>query len=456
MDKKITIAIVAVAVVVIAVAACFAAGVFDNNKKSGPGSLGGNTIDEDHFPDSDSRLWVYGNANEDDKIDSSDLTYIQNIIDRTKTATTLADANADGRVDADDIAYAQSIIDEDEIDVYYIDNYFKVAEVSWPVNSIAIGYCSGAYLADLAGVCDKVDMIDETITSYWTEINSNFSKAASFGSTGSPDYEAMMNNKIDVYVVGYCDANADVISPGKLNPAGIDVMFITTCDNDGVDYPNEYIDRSTFMFGFLLQGDMDKMYDYLEWHDDVLDTLIKAGETIADDDKAAFMMARSSPFYSTSTISITGKDNTNNIHAEWVGVDAVGQHSSYLPSNYNKLTAEQILTVILESANDNVIYYMDNEHDGLRHQYNLDDCIAADKKMLESSDVEIHYLGMAREAGNSPLYVIELTFYQNVMYPGLTDLDYTELFDYYFSHFTSEDYSSLIDIDDYFKDYGTA
>lgn len=464
MDKKMA----AVIVVVIAVLAV-AIGVFtlkssdnDNDEYEGQAGLlvGDVYTDSDLEKESDCRLWVFGNATEDDYLNAEDVSWIKEVVDGDAVSNVFCDANADGVVDEYDVEYVQAIVDGEDTTVYYIDNYYTVAKVSWPVASIAIGYCSGAYVADVTGLCDKVDMVDSTIASYWYFMNSNFESATSFGDTSTPDYEAMIAEDIDVYVVGYCDSTADPLSPSKLNPVGIDVMFISTADNSGVDYPNEHIDRSILMFAFLLQGDMEKTYEYMEWHDDVLSKLETAGATISESDEAAFMMARSSPSYDTDgSISITGYNNTNNLHAEWVGIYAIGQNSSYLTKNYNNLTSEQILTVISENARNNTVYYMDNEHDGMRNQRDLEACILADIEMLSTSTVDIHYLGMAREAGNSPMYVIELAFYQNVMYPELSSIsgiDYKELFNYYFETFASEDYSSHVDIDNFFLDYGVA
>ncbi|MDO5852939.1 MAG: hypothetical protein Q4Q62_02535 [Thermoplasmata archaeon] len=421
------------------------------------GLLVGEEVREEDFPDQSSRLWVYGNADGDDDIDGDDIAYLEAVIAGAREATTLCDANLDGTVDGDDIAYVQRIIDGDEMDVFYIDNYYLNAKVSWPVETIAIGYCSGAYAADLIGVADKVVMVDTTIESYWYVMNSNYASASSYGTVESPNYEKLIERGIDVYVVGYFDADADAQSVSSLNPAGIDVMFLSTADNSGVDYPNEHIDRTLVMLAFLLQGDMEKTYEYLDWHDGVLEALTEATSALEDSEKAAFIMARTSPLYSTGGISITGLNNTNNIHAEWVGVDAVGQHSERLTKNYQTLTAEQLLALIAESANNNTVYYMDNAHDGIRGQYSLKECVEADIAMLESSSVDIVYMAMAREAGNSPLYVVELAFYVCVMYPELAEsvgIDYTELFYYYFENFASEDYSEYVsDIERFFYVY---
>lgn len=470
MDNKKTIIIVAaIAIVVVAAAAMMVMGGDSDKSHSGEtGDRVGETISESGFPNTDSRLWVYGNANEDDYLDNADVSYLEGINSGKNKATQLADANADGTIDADDVEYLRSILkaaedDDEELDVYYIDNYFKIAKVSWPVHTIGTTYCSGVYTCEVTGLMDKVKMVDTTIRDYWSKLNSNLTSAVHFGSTEEPNYETIIKTGIDVYVPGYCVAGTDERSPNNLSPVGIDVMFMNTADNSGVDYPNEYIDRSIVMFGYLLQGDMEQTYKYLEWHDKSLEAMMKAAESIEDEDRMPFMMSRSSPAYiTTGTYSITGLNNTNNIHAEWVGIDAVGQHSPVLTKNYNNIDAGQILTVIRDNANKGVLYFMDNEHDGLRGQRDLDETVKAWAETLETSTVEIHYLGMAREGGNSPMYVIEMAFYQNVMYPDLKypdgiEIDYNNMMEYFINNFTDEkeNYNRHFDMDNFFKDYGT-
>ena len=137
----------------------------------------GTQLSEDGFPSDSSRLWVYGNANEDDDIDEDDMRYLLGVLSGENPATVLSDANCDGVVDEDDLVYIQRIIESDSMDVFYIDNYYRVASVSWPVERIAIGYCSGAYVADLTGVTNKVVLVDDTIKNYWGEMNGRFSSA---------------------------------------------------------------------------------------------------------------------------------------------------------------------------------------------------------------------------------------------------------------------------------------
>ncbi len=460
MDNKL---IGILAVVVVAVVAIAAVVIINNNNNNGGGD---EPVSDDikaltGLPSSDSRLWVYGNANEDDVIDSDDVAYLKEVIKNKGTGNkVLCDANRDGWINDKDVAYTEKIItasadETTKLDVYYVDNYNTPQKVSWPVKSIAIGYCSGVYTAEATGLMDKVKMVDGTIKNKnWWKLNSNLEAATSFGSEESPDWEAILKGRVDVYCPGYCVAEPDKIAREQLK--GIDVMFMNTCDNEGLqDFPNEYIDRSIVMFGYLLQGDLEKTYAYLDWHDEVLSKLENAAKSITD--KKHFLMSRSSPGQAVAaTYSITGKDNTNNIHAEWVGVYSIGMHDTeFLKNNYNNLTMEQIHTLLTKDSAD-VVYWMDNCHDGFRHTYDLDTSVAGWADALKDSGKTIHYMGMAREAGNSPLYVVELAFYQNVMYPELdTGLDFAELFQYFVDNFTDEpEKYAGYDINDFFKDFG--
>ncbi len=465
LSKNTMIIIVAVAVIaIVAVAAVLLINNGGNQGGSDNGARVGEIISQANFPDTDSRLWVYGNANEDDVLDNNDVTALENMVKGSVRHTQLADANADGKIDSNDVDYLKKILaatESTKLDVYYIDNYFKVAQVSWPVKTIATSYCSGLYTAEVTGLTPKLAMVDNTIATYWSKLNSYAAKAVNFGDTETPNYELMIQNKIDVYVPGYCDAKADVESPAKLNPAGIDAMFMNTCDNSGVNYTNEYIDRSIVMFGFLLQGDMTLTYEWLSWHDKVIAAVEKAASKLSESEKGALVMSRNAPSYiTTGEYSITGRGNTNMIHADWAGCYVVADHTSKLPKNYNTLKMEDILAVLKE-ANDGghtTVYWIDNEHDGLRGQRDLDATVKSWEEALTTAVPTMHYLGMAREAGNSPMYVLEMVFYMNVMHPGAISLNFETEFNYFIDHFTLETdkYKKEMDIDNFFNDFGVA
>ena len=202
-SKNIMLLAILVAAVAITAVALVVANSSESEKQTTNGSIVGNVIAEENLPDSSSRLWVYGNANEDDHLDDFDVAYLQEVLNGKKTPTRLSDANADGEINNKDIDYLKKLISADsstEIDVYYIDNYIQVQKVSWPVNSIATSYCSGLYIAETTGLTNKIKMVDETIHTYWSILNSRAAKVPCYGDLEEPDWEAILREKIDVFV----------------------------------------------------------------------------------------------------------------------------------------------------------------------------------------------------------------------------------------------------------------
>jgi len=458
MDKKIIIVIAVVAIVaVVGVAAYFLMNNNGGGESSDEGKLVGTVLKESQYPAKSSRLWVYGNANEDDKLDNSDVTYLEGIINGSNKKTVLADANADGVVDSADVTYLKKIIKagaDTKLTVYYVDNYHTVSAVHWPVKSIAIGFSSGAYLADLTGLLGKVGMVDDTIkTTKWVNINSKYSTLPSFGWEEEPDLEAVLENKIDVYVPGYCYTITDSDTRKFFQNTSTDCMYMNTCDKDGGgdDAAKEDIDRSIVMFAFLLQGDMDKTYDYLEWHDEILAKIQNAVSKVKTSEQVPYIMFRNSPAYVSGGIyTIAGKGNTCTYHGEFAKALVPGQDAE-LKEVYNYLDEDAIYAVVQKYAKNGEMYIIYNENDGIRQQRLLSVGLESIAEMMKNSSVTLHYLGMARETCNSGLYVAETAFYLNMLYPEYSgDIDYKEIMDYYYENFVTEDLSAYVEMDHFF------
>jgi hypothetical protein len=199
---------------------------------------------------------------------------------------------------------------------------------------------------------------------------------------------------------------------------------------------------------------MDRAYAYLSWHDGIISKVSAATATLADSDKQTFLMARTSPNDKTSDISITGKNNINNIHAETAGADSIGQRDPGLTSMYQTVSVEYIIGL-------DASYYVDNTHAGFRYGGNetavnrLHTYMQQDHDRYNGTAYSPHILGMAREAGNGPMYVIEVVFYQDVLYPNLDNGldDYGTLFHYYLKHFTSVENPDSVDVAAFFQAY---
>ncbi|MBO7351859.1 MAG: hypothetical protein J6U12_02965, partial [Candidatus Methanomethylophilaceae archaeon] len=91
-SKNVMIAIVAVVIVAVAAVAFVALSNGGGSDDSKDGARVGEVIKEKDFPDSKSRLWVYGNANEDDFMDETDVTALEAMVKGSAKRTQLADA----------------------------------------------------------------------------------------------------------------------------------------------------------------------------------------------------------------------------------------------------------------------------------------------------------------------------------------------------------------------------
>lgn len=158
------IAIIAV-VVVIAVAACAALMLSGDG---GNDSSDDNTIDY-LTPDSgkakvssvDTKLLVFGNANNDVYLDEKDVQFIQDIVDGKtkwdKEKNPFADTNADGKITAEDVVLLKRFIDRQDATMFYVNSNLDTVSVKWPLaGNIMIG---GVNDADILKIIGKVDSV---------------------------------------------------------------------------------------------------------------------------------------------------------------------------------------------------------------------------------------------------------------------------------------------------------
>jgi hypothetical protein len=156
-DKKI-IAIVAI-VVVVAIVAVAAFVLLSNNN-------GGDKPSGEDFSAS-TRMLIYGNANNDDYLNSDDVKYIQGVIDGTitwdKKNYPFVDTNTDGKITSDDVTLLQKFLDGKSATMYYMNWYGETKTISYPLSGNIVGsYIQVADLCIVVGVYDKVVGIKDT------------------------------------------------------------------------------------------------------------------------------------------------------------------------------------------------------------------------------------------------------------------------------------------------------
>ncbi|MCW3998668.1 MAG: ABC transporter substrate-binding protein [Candidatus Bathyarchaeota archaeon] len=205
-------------------------------------------------------LEIYGNANMDDKIDSTDATYIQQIIDGSRTATQFADANRDGTVNTADVTQVNALLSATASKIYMLDGNKANISVSLPANRLVVEYNQNTELVRILGVENLVVGIDagvEPVKQLFYP--NNYASITMVGQMSSPDYEAVLNLH-PTTLFTFTAATADKAA----HLPGVDVVYLGLY-NPNVTKPED----SRFIQGVLKAGyifnKVDRATEYANW-----------------------------------------------------------------------------------------------------------------------------------------------------------------------------------------------
>jgi iron complex transport system substrate-binding protein len=233
----------------------------------------GNTPSEYRSANTDGRLAILGNADENDYLDDADLKKIDEMI-KDKKYSNMADANNDGVVDAKDKEMVQNMIDikkynKDKKDsekktmtVNYIGVDKDILSGKYPVNKIIIsGTQRSLGLAIAIGAGDRVVALNDYVFQYWDE---NFFKAyknlPSIGDRKTPDLEATMQISADTIYAGSVSKYAVNIPENVLGSKQVLRM---------VSYEDGRLAEGALMLGFFTDNDAGAQ-KYVKWMDDTM------------------------------------------------------------------------------------------------------------------------------------------------------------------------------------------
>ena len=123
-------------------------------------ALSGDDGGDEYVSDNtEGRLTVFGNANNDDYINEKDVQAIRDMIAGKIDKTNYADANRDGKVDEDDVKFVQDIIKK-KADHVYVEQYYnkqvEVKECPYPLTKVCVvGYETMTVMKSI-GAVDKI------------------------------------------------------------------------------------------------------------------------------------------------------------------------------------------------------------------------------------------------------------------------------------------------------------
>lgn len=238
MNIRILVAIAVAAVVAVAAVAFVA--MDDDNDSSKPDLTIG---DVDGI-----RLIVYGNANNDDTIDSDDRAIIQSIVDGetvwNSSKAPYADANADGTVDSKDLDLVDAIINRAEGTYVYYSNYQGHAtKVAYPTPTDNIGtmYYQAAQISVLFGIWDNVKACG--VTSLNDIANPGYESKISYGSGYNVDPQTVVSSGVST-IICYTQTDttaADMVNLVETTGYGLNVLCVN----------HEHLLQCVCTYGFL-------------------------------------------------------------------------------------------------------------------------------------------------------------------------------------------------------------
>ena len=295
--------LIAIGVVVILVGAGVGTAIFlmNQNKSSSEYSL----LDES--------LQVFGNANGDWKVNSDDISYLDDIINGDKVETKYADANQDGKIDEKDKEQVQALIDNTAKNVWLVDGDGHIKKVGREISRIGCEYYSNTELMLILGQKDKIYAVDYAPYQAREFYLGAGTTVKNLGNMNSPDYESVKDLDLDILITFSYSGAED--KQAKL--PDVDVVYL------GMYRPNvQEPTKSEYFQGILkagyIFGAVEKAEKYMRWLLDIRDMIDEKTSKIKEEDKPNVLMTNY-----TSSFLQTGNSATT--WSVYTSIDPMGQ-----------------------------------------------------------------------------------------------------------------------------------
>lgn len=304
--------ILALAVIVVIVVAAVCVVIVVNNKDSG----------NYRSTNTDGRLAVLGNANEDDYLDSEDVSKLNSMIANSEYSL-LADANNDGVVDQKDVDMVNKIIDlqnynkgkadanKKTMGINYITADGNVQSATIPVfKMIIVNTQRSLSLAIAIGVGDRVVGLTDYIKQYWdNNLFKNYAGLPSVGARDTPNVEAIATIKA-----------ADTVYTGSSSKYCTNITGTTVSDKQVIrliTWEDGRLAQGALMLGFFT-GNNAEAQKYVKWMDDLNNEINGRLNKITDKSDTRFYIGTSTYMYAqsdgvSSALSLTGATNVGNL-----------------------------------------------------------------------------------------------------------------------------------------------
>ena len=373
------------------------------------------------------RLWVLGNANNDDYINQSDVDYINNIISRGSIKYKdyfMCDANYDRTIDSDDVKQVLALIAGTADKIWYVNVDKKIcgfdSTTEKNVLTIYQACTEEVILLNSHPIVASDDTTTKTGYSMFRDVIP--SNLPSVGNTFDPDIETILEIYKTYGSLIVFTGTADYFTPtleSQVEPFGIQVVRLPSWEQG-------LVPKGILTLGYLL-GETENAYKYLEWHDRIINTITEKVSSIPDEDKVKLLVLDTS---SEDADEILGPGSGDYENSELCG----GNNLAYLfgsteeKSVTNEYTVEDIASLYQKNDLESIILRFNGPYQAKEGKateyYNM--CVDRFQPYME--DIKICVLGGDFSVG--PSYTIAMMLYATWMYPDLFEGEFDILDEY--------------------------
>lgn len=226
---------------------------------------------------------IYGNANNDNYIDSKDIDFLNAIVydneEWDEEANPYADADNDGFITAADIEIVQKIINGQETIVYYTNYFDDVCTVHYPITGkLGVNFWQQAEIVTVLGKWSDVIAVDSSTLSR-TYQYSDLGRMYNLGSRDALTTESVLSSNISALI---CHGNSSSTTErlvSQLKDAGSNIDIIC------LKWEGTEILSTVIMLGIFLQ-ETERAYGFVDWSIGVLHSVQSKLSDLSDDEIA--------------------------------------------------------------------------------------------------------------------------------------------------------------------------
>jgi len=380
------------------------------------------------------RLWVLGNANNDDYINQSDVDYINNIISRDSVKYKdyfMCDANYDGKIDSADLKQVQALMAGTADKIWYVNVDKKICSFdNTKEKNVLTIHPSPTEVAILLN-SSLIVASDDTVTKTYYPMFKDVipSDLPSVGDTYNSDVEAIVeiyktHGSLIVFL-----GTSDYFTPtleSQVEPFGIQVVRLPSWEKGMVP-------QGILTFGYLL-GETENAYKYLDWHDKIINKITEKVSSIPHEDRVKLIMLGTA---SEDADEIHGPGYGDYENSEICG----GNNLAYLFGSTEKewyttpYSVEDIASLYQKNGLELIILQFNGPFLAKKGKtieyYNM--CVDTFQPYMK--DIKIGVFGWDFSLG--PSYPIAMMLYATWMYPDLFEgeFDILDEYQYFLSEF---------------------